>query len=75
MTMEFYKTKTYHEDHSTFGGLIYPSDFNTDYRAKVNSNSSTIAQRIVSDWNFDRQCKLNAENRTKSKEFKKGPNE
>lgn len=63
MNNEFYKTKTYNADHSTFGGLIYLSDFNTDYRAKVNTHGSTTAQRIISDWKFDRQCKLNAENR------------
>lgn len=72
MTKNFYKTETYNADHSTFGGLIYPSDFNTDYRAKVNTNGSTFAQRIVSDWKFDRQCRLNAENRSKSEDFKKG---
>ena len=36
-----------------FGGIIYPSDFNTDYRGKNNINGSTIASRIMSDWNWD----------------------
>ncbi len=74
MTSKFYNTKTFNENHSTFGGLIYPSDFNTDYQAKNNTNGSAIAQRIVSNWKFDKQCKLNAENRSRNKDFKKGGN-
>lgn len=40
-----------------FGGIIYPSDFNTDYRGKDNTNGSNIASRIISDWNWE--AKLN----------------
>lgn len=47
-------------DHASFGGLIYPSDFNTEYRQKNNANGSPIARRIENDAQFDRQCKRNS---------------
>lgn len=40
---------THEEFHKNFGGIIYQSDFNTDYRGKDNTNGSTIAARIESD--------------------------
>lgn len=40
----------YEADHTKFGGLIFPSDFNTDYRGKNNTNGSQIAIRIEADW-------------------------
>ena len=49
MTKNYYKT----ENHNTFGGLIFASDFNTDYRGKDSQNGSSIASRILSDWKFD----------------------
>ena len=70
MTNEFY---TVAGNHNTFGGLIFYSDFNTDYRGNDQKKSS-IAERIMSDWKFDKQCKKNAENRTKNKNYKKGIN-
>lgn len=39
----------YKVDHTKFGGLIYLSDFNTDYRGKDNTNGSQIASRIEAD--------------------------
>lgn len=39
----------YEVDHTKFGGLIYLSDFNTDYRGKNNTGGSQIANRIVGD--------------------------
>lgn len=39
----------YKADHTKFGGLIYPSDFNTDYRGKDSTNGSQIASRIEAD--------------------------
>lgn len=39
------------DPHTSFGGLIYESDFNTEY---CNGN---IAQRIISDWKFDELCR------------------
>lgn len=41
--------RIYKTDYTKFGGLIYPSDFNTDYRGKDNTNGSTIARRIEGD--------------------------
>lgn len=59
MTEIFYKTEIYEVDHTTFGGLIYPSDFNTNSIVKNNYNGSPIAKRIASDDKFDQQCKKN----------------
>ena len=50
------KTKIFDKEHQHFGGLIYPSDFNTDYRGNDNINGSPIASRIESD--FRREKKL-----------------
>ena len=46
------------ESRNTYGGYIFASDFCTDYEGTRN-----IATRIVADWNFDRQCKKNIENK------------
>ena len=40
------------EDHNTFGGTLYDSDFDTTY-----SGTHNIASRIASDMKFDRMCK------------------
>ena len=68
---DFYSTGTYKHDPTTFGGLIYESDFNTDFRGK-DEKSSPIASRIMADMKFDKECKQFAENRDKNKKFKKG---
>ena len=59
MTMpnEFYRTGNYKVDHTTFGGLICQSDFNTDYSGNTNANGSVVAAKIASDWRFDESCK------------------
>lgn len=54
--------------HSTFGGLIYESDFNTCYKGVKYNNGSNIAARIISDQKFDTLCKMNAMNRDNRKE-------
>lgn len=69
MTEKFYR-KTYGHDNTCFGGRIYLSDFETDYRGNDNTHGSSIAQRIMSDWRFDKQCKQNAENRDRNKFYK-----
>lgn len=51
-------TNNFQTKNSTFGGIIYFSDYYTDYR-KGNNNGSTIAQRIISDRYFDLKCKNN----------------
>lgn len=50
------------KDHTKFGGSIFLSDFNTDYRRKDSPNGSSIASRIINDWNFDKRCQKNIEN-------------
>ena len=55
-----YNTSIYKADHTRFGGLIYPSDFYTDYRGKDYANDSVIARRIAYDAKFDSQCRMNA---------------
>lgn len=55
MTMPetYYRTGNYKVDHSTFGGVIHPTDFYTNY---TNGNN---AERIARDWAFDRWCGYN----------------
>lgn len=60
----------YEVDHTKFGGIIYPSDFNTDNRGKTNTNGSSTANRIVRDWTFDKQCEICRENVLKQKRGK-----
>ena len=57
MPKEFYRTGNYKVDNTTFGGLIYQSDFNTDYSGNTNANGSVVASKIASDWRFDESCK------------------
>lgn len=71
MSKEFCRTRSYSVDHTTYGGEIYPSDFNTDYSGKSNTNGSTIASRIVSDWRFDNSCKKNNDNRMQNNNWRK----
>ena len=59
MTEKFNPTKTYKTNYTQFGGIIYLSDFNTDYRGKDNTNGSAIANRIAQDKKFDEQCRKN----------------
>ena len=65
----------YINDPSRFGGRIYLSDFETDYRGKDNTAGSIIASRIISDWRFDEMCRKNSSIRDKkSKNDGKGGN-
>lgn len=59
-------TETYKHDPTTFGGLIYFSDFNTDYRGK-DEKTSPIASRIAADMKFDEKCRLLAQSRERNK--------
>lgn len=43
-----YKTERFDKEHRHFGGVIDPSDFNTDHRCNNNKNGS-IAKRIAHD--------------------------
>lgn len=46
----FYRTQIFDKEHRHYGGKIYPSDFNADYKRKENPNGSPIASRIESDF-------------------------
>ena len=70
MTRNYYRTGNYSVNHSTFGGIINFSDFCTDHNRSEKSKS--WAERIVSDWKFDEQCKKNTESRDRNKNYKKG---
>lgn len=50
MTNKIYKTEIFDREHRYSGGLIYPLDFNTNYRGKENPNGSSIAARIEADF-------------------------
>ncbi len=67
----FYRAERFKVDHTTFGGLIILSDFETNYRSNNHQNGSSIAQRIVSDLKFDEQCRKNIENRERNKKYGK----
>lgn len=47
-------TSKNHKHQNTYGGIIYQTDFCTDYEGNRN-----MADRIVKDWYFDSQCKRN----------------
>ena len=70
ITETFYRTRSYSVNHSTFGGIINFSDFCTDHNRSEKSKS--MAERIISDWKFDKQCKKNIENRDRNKNYNKG---
>lgn len=53
---------------SSFGGLIFESDFN-GY-----TSMSSIAERIAQDLRFDEQCKKDFLNRKRNKEYKERRN-
>lgn len=71
MTEIFNKYEIREIDHTKFGGYIYLSDFNTNCREKNNTHGSTIASRIASDNQFDKQCKKNAINLERDKQYDK----
>ena len=48
-------------DPSCFGGILYPSDFNTEYRGKINAAGSAADRR------FDKSCREMKENENRRK--------
>lgn len=50
-----YITETFDKQHRHLGGIIYNSDFNTDYRGNDTPNGSFIAARIASDFNWEKK--------------------
>lgn len=59
MTHKTNRYGIYKVDHTKFGGIIYPSDFNIDCKRKDSPNGSSIAQRIEKDKRFDEHCRKN----------------
>lgn len=55
---------------TTFSGIIYESDFCTEYSGGE-AKESAIAGRIFNAWKFDQQCRRNAELRDLSRKPKK----
>lgn len=66
MTETINRYQDYEVVHSTFGGLIYVSDFNTEYTGIKNQKRSRVAERIISDFTFDKQCKKNIDGRIRN---------
>lgn len=51
-----YKTETFDKEHNHLGGIIYLSDFCTEYREnKKKYESSSVAQKIASDFKHDQE--------------------
>lgn len=67
MTETFYRTGSYKVDHTTYGGTLSSFDFEGHH------TMATMAQRIISDFNFDKRCKKNIELR--NKKYNKGEKE
>ena len=68
MTRNYYTTGNYKQDHSTCGSKIC----NYDFDGYV--SMASMAERIISDWKFDKKCRKNAEGRDRNKKYKKGNN-
>lgn len=66
LTTTFYRTGNYRTDHSTCGSKIYNYDF--DGYVSI----TDMAERIISDWKFDEECKKNRENNIRRNNYKKG---
>ena len=58
-------------DRTTYGGLIFYSDFNTNGRGEEKKYSE-IAKRITDDWKFDDKCRKLGENHKRKQLNKKG---
>lgn len=67
MTKEYNATKVYDKNHLHFGGLIYSSDFNTDYRGKDSTDGSSIAARIERDLKIEKGLLKQREGMMKNK--------
>ena len=65
-TNNIYTTIAYDKKHIHFGGDI------SNYSFDGHSTMAEIADSIMSDLRFDEQCKKNALNRDRNKNYKKG---
>ena len=68
MTKNYCTTLSNYSRHATFGGNI------SNYSFDAHTTMSDIASQIISGWKFDQQCKRNAENRDRQKNFTKKGN-
>ena len=59
MTRNYYTTGNYNVNHSTCGSVIY----NYDFDGYV--SMASMAERIISDWKFDEDCRKLANNNIK----------
>lgn len=55
MRGNFYSTESFDREHRHFGGKLFTSDFNTDYRGKRIAHGSSIANRIEADFRWEKQ--------------------
>ena len=65
MTRNYYRTGNYKPDRSTCGSVIY----NYDFDGYV--SMADMAERIISDWKFDKRCKKNVEGINKNNNYNK----
>lgn len=62
-----YNSQRFDPEHRHFGGLIYQSDFCTDYNGKNNTYGSTIASRIESDMRWEQKLYENYQRERKNR--------
>ncbi len=70
MPETFYRTGNYKVDHSTFGGVILASDYDTGH-----SGSRNMAERIIAAQKFDNWCRNNKVNNYKLPKRRKKEND
>lgn len=70
MPETYYRTGSYKVDHSTFGGVILPSDYDTGH-----SGSRNMATRIKAAQNFDNWCRNNKGNNCRLPKGRKNKND
>lgn len=54
MTEHKYQTELFDREHRHFGGVVYLSDFNTEYRKSLACHGSPTALRIASDFHREK---------------------
>lgn len=68
MKKNYYSTRNYDVNHSSFGGNIYNHDFDG------HTSMGDFASRIISDMEFDKHCEQEAKHRDRQR-IKKGTNQ
>lgn len=59
MKKNYYEAELHTGRNTTFGGVIYPSDFEPERKKERKKTGSDMARRIISDWSFDKECEKN----------------